>query len=248
MSELTFDPIEATVRVCKRPAFGWNSVVFDTVDSTNNYAKEHLSEITKPTLFLAKHQTAGRGRGQATWEDEGGGKSFLSTWSMKLSHGAPNPRWTLGIGLYLFESLSEAFKYVRFSLKEPNDIFINDKKVAGLLVEGSTQGHVHHLHVGLGINVFSYPTIHSQSATHLSAYMGADQLNEDSWGQFIDYFGTRLIHLEKKATLPNWLGRLSPRLAQALNRHPLHQDNPVQSVASDGSLILARGEINWKEL
>src|SRR5277367_3904578 len=250
MSEVTFDLAEATGRICKRPNFGWDFVPLDTVDSTNSYAKTHCEEFANPTLIMAKHQTEGRGRNENAWADDGEGKSFLSTWSIGLMEGAPDPRWTLGIGLYLFESLSEAFKTVRFSLKAPNDICIGDKKVAGILAEGTSEGGVHNLHVGIGINVFSYPTEHAQTATHLNAFLGSAGLSPETWGQFIDFFGTRLINFEKKAldSSDGWLKRLSNRLVTAMNRYPGYQENPIQAVQGDGTLVRERGQISWKEL
>src|ERR1035437_5238693 len=107
--DLPFDIIESTGRICKRPNFGWLLETLDEIDSTNKYAKESADELGKPSLILAKHQTAGLGRGTRTWEDEGAGNAVLSTWSMRTKT-PPQPYWTLGIGLYLYESLSEAFK------------------------------------------------------------------------------------------------------------------------------------------
>jgi BirA family transcriptional regulator, biotin operon repressor / biotin---[acetyl-CoA-carboxylase] ligase len=250
MSDVTFDLSEATGRVCKRPNFGWDFIPLDSVDSTQTYAKEHCEDFVNPTLIVANHQTAGRGRGEHTWEDDGGGRSFLSTWSLDLMHGAPDPRWTLGIGLYLYEALSEAFRTVRFSLKEPNDIYIGDKKVGGIIVESSSQGDVHNLHVGVGINVFSYPAEHGAIATHLNAYLGTASLTAETWSQFIEFFGSRLLHFENKAAgnTDAWLGRLSARLVDAMNRHPSHSENPVKQVQGDGTLVLERGQINWQEL
>jgi len=250
MSEVTFDLIETTGRICRRPGFGWNMVALDSVESTSAYAKEHFKDFAGPTLIVAKHQTAGYGRKGSKWEDEGEGKSFLSTWTMKLKHGNPDPRWTLGIGLYLFESLSEAFPSVRFSLKAPNDICIGDKKLGGLLVEASSEGDQHQLHVGLGLNVFSYPTSHAESATHLNAFLGSTQLTQETWTNFIEYFGTSLLHLEKKVknSTQGWLPQISNRLAIALNRHPKYVENPVKSVQTDGTLVCERGQINWTEL
>jgi biotin-[acetyl-CoA-carboxylase] ligase BirA-like protein len=250
MNELPFDLSETTARLCKRPNFGWNFVGLDSIDSTQSYAKTHTDDLSKPTVIVAKHQTAGRGRGDHTWEDDGSGKSFLSTWTMELYGEGADPRWTLGIGLYLYESLSEAFKFVRFSLKAPNDIFIADKKLGGIIVETSNEGDVHYMHVGLGLNVFSYPTQHSASATHLNAYTGSDQLSPETWTQFLDFFGTRLLHLEKRAAGQEeaWLKKLSPRLVSALNRNPNYQANPVKQVEGNGSLTLERGQISWQEL
>jgi biotin-[acetyl-CoA-carboxylase] ligase BirA-like protein len=250
MSEVTFDLSETTARLCKRPSFGWDYVGFEEIDSTNEYSKKHAFDFQKPTLIVAKHQTEGKGRGGKVWEDDGPGKSFLSTWCIELIEGPANPRWTLGLGLYLYESLSEAFKTVRFSLKEPNDIYIGDRKVAGVLAEATSEGELHYLHVGVGINVFSYPANHSASATHLNAYLGTASLTPETWAQFLDYFGTRLLHFEKRAvTAPNgWLSRLSPRLVSALNKHPSHQENPVQAVTPEGNIQLEKGEISWQQL
>lgn len=250
MSEVSFDLIETTARLCRRPNFGWSLVALDTVDSTSAYSKEHYNEFASPTLILAKHQTAGYGRKGSQWDDEGEGKSFLSTWSMPLKKGTPDPRWTLGIGLYLFESLSEAFPSVRFSLKAPNDICIGDKKLGGLMVEASSQGDRHQLHVGLGMNVFSYPTSHAEASTHLNAFLGATQLTTETWTNFIDYFGSSLLHLEKKVhnSSQGWLAQISNRLVIALNRHPKYVENPVKSVGADGTLLCERGQISWTEL
>ncbi|MDZ4676690.1 MAG: biotin--[acetyl-CoA-carboxylase] ligase [Oligoflexia bacterium] len=250
MNELPFDLSETAARLCKRPNFGWNYVGLETVDSTQTYSKTHTDDFTKPTLIVAKHQAEGRGRGTNTWEDDGHGKSFLSTWFMELYGEGADPRWTLGIGLYLYESLSEAFKFVRFSLKAPNDIYIGDKKVGGVIAEHTQEGDVHYLHIGVGLNIFSYPTQHAATATHLNAYTGSDQLSSDTWAQFLDYFGTRLVHLEKRAAGQEeaWLKKLSPRLVSALNRHPAYQENPVKLVEGNGSLVLERGKINWQEL
>jgi BirA family biotin operon repressor/biotin-[acetyl-CoA-carboxylase] ligase len=250
MSEVTFDLAETTGRVCKNASFGWDFVGLETVESTNAYAKEHYVEYQGPTLIVAKTQTAGYGRKGSKWDDEGAGKSFLSTWTTELLYGPPDPRWTLGIGLYLFESLSEAFPSVRFSLKAPNDICIGDKKLGGLLVEASSQGEEHQLHVGLGLNVFSYPATHSDTATHLNAYLGGSQLTVETWTNFIEYFGKSLLHLEKrvKNSTQGWLPQISNRLVMALNRHPKHAENPVKSVQVDGTLICERGQVSWTDL
>jgi hypothetical protein len=80
--------------------------------------------------------------------------------------------------------------------------------------------------------------------------LGSAGLSPETWGQFIDYFGTRLINFEKKALDSNggWLKRLSGRLVSAMNRYPGYQENPIQSVQGDGTLIREKGQTNWKEL
>ncbi len=249
MSEPTFSIIEATGRICKKPGFGWKLATLDTVDSTNTYAKSHEAETEDPTIYVAKHQTAGKGRGGNTWVDDGNETSFLSTWTLELKKKGPDPKWTLGIGLYVYESLSEAFPSIRFSLKPPNDICIGDKKVAGILVEGSDSGDLAFLHVGLGINVFSYPTEFSQTATHLNAYLGP-ALTPESWSSFIEMLGSRLLHIERRAeaATKGWLNQISGRLINAYNRHPSATGNQYKAVEADGTLVREQGPISWRDI
>ncbi|MCC6277049.1 MAG: biotin--[acetyl-CoA-carboxylase] ligase [Oligoflexia bacterium] len=250
MIETNFDMFEVCGRVCRKPSFGWDFIGLEEVESTNEYSKEKCADFKGPTLIVAKHQTKGKGRGGKTWEDDGPNASFLSTWTVDLMGGVPDPRWTLGIGLYLFEALSEAFRTIRFGMKAPNDIYIDDKKVGGILVEVSSQDDVHYLHVGVGINVYSYPADMGAHATHLNAYLGSSGLTAETWTHFLEFFGNRLAHLEAKASgqESKWIERLSGRLVDALNRHPEHQSNPVKSIKPNGSLVLEKGEINWLDL
>ncbi len=250
-TDLQFDLLEATSAVCRKPRFGWNFLGLDEVDSTNNYSKEHGPTFVDPTIIVSRNQTAGRGRGGKTWETEGPNTSFLSTWSMYIDE-QPDPRWTLGIGLYVFESLGEAFPALRLklSLKAPNDIYLADRKLAGLLVEATTQAEEHFIHVGLGMNVFATPLEHAQTATCLNTFLGGSLLTPEAWQEFIENFGTSLMHLEKRVQgkTDEWLKKISPRLINALNKNPAYTENPVTAIDPDGSLVLERGKINWKDL
>jgi biotin-(acetyl-CoA carboxylase) ligase len=135
-------------------------------------------------------------------------------------------------------------------MKEPNDIYIDDKKVGGILVEVSNNDGVYYLHVGVGLNLYAYPAELVGQATHLNAYLGAAGLTADSWTHFLEFFGSRLAHVEEKAAgkEDKWIERLSGRLVDALNRHPSHVTNPVKAIKGNGSLVLEKGEVNWLEL
>lgn len=248
MSGPYFDIFEASHAASKRKGFGWNFLHLESCDSTNTYCKTHLNELKLPILVTTSHQTAGRGRGSNEWHDEPKG-SFLSTWCLELLDGPLHPSVTLGIGLYAFEALSEAFP-VKLSMKAPNDIYLGEKKVGGLLIEQTSEGDYDYLYIGLGLNVFSYPANLGATATHLSAYMGSDQLNADTFGDFLQYFGSALLNMETRINLDmeKWIKRLNPRLVSALNRHPEHAKNPVQGVNGDGSLTTAGGPISWQNL
>jgi len=93
-------------------------------------------------LAVADHQTAGRGRLGRTWEDVPG-KSLL--FSLLLRPSAPMPIWP---ELSLVAGGAVA-RVLGGEVRPPNDVFLNGKKVAGILPE-ATKGRVV---LGVGVNV-----------------------------------------------------------------------------------------------
>jgi BirA family biotin operon repressor/biotin-[acetyl-CoA-carboxylase] ligase len=110
------------------------------------------------TLVLAEEQTAGRGRDGRTWHSPHGG-----VW-LGLLLRPPLPSagvLSLRIGLVLADVIEEALGISptaisgpRSGLKWPNDVLLDDRKVAGILCEGRWQGdELQWLGVGIGVNV-----------------------------------------------------------------------------------------------
>lgn len=127
--------------------------------STNDLAKEDAFEGLDPVqLYVTDEQTKGRGRGNNTWTNPALGSSLLSSWSFQ-SLVPPTPYLTSMIGLGLFNAARSTWPFLNWNLKAPNDLFIEDKKIAGLLVETVTQGNQHRIVVGLGLNVFAHPDL-----------------------------------------------------------------------------------------
>ena len=128
--------------------------------STNALAKDKFYP-----LIVTDHQTEGRGRGDHSWEDIQG-LNLLSSWSFPLSN-SPSPVLSLRIGYALFQSLQSSFPHRAWSLKAPNDIFLEDKKIAGLLIEIFQVDQQIRLIVGLGLNLFADPQL--PTSTHLES-------------------------------------------------------------------------------
>ena len=61
------------------------------------------------------------------------------------------------VGLALYKACSGTWPFLNWNLKAPNDLYISNKKVAGLLIETVTQGDDIRLLVGLGLNVLATP-------------------------------------------------------------------------------------------
>jgi BirA family biotin operon repressor/biotin-[acetyl-CoA-carboxylase] ligase len=124
--------------------------------STNTRALElAAAEKSAATLLvLAERQTAGRGRGSNRWWAGDGALTF----SLLLETAAAQigvERWplvSLTVGLAVCEAISELLPEHQVGLKWPNDVFLNRRKVCGILVEVPPDGSGR-LVIGVGINV-----------------------------------------------------------------------------------------------
>ena len=105
-------------------------IELDVVDSTNNYIKQNLDKLDNYTLVTAKHQTRGKGRITRSWYDD---RNSLTS-SMLIKDVKGDPKHLSLIASYaVFKALKELDLDVK--IKWPNDIFLNDKKLCGILIE-----------------------------------------------------------------------------------------------------------------
>lgn len=138
-----------------------NVVYLDNVDSTHALCLRLMDQMDElgfglgPTVVIAGRQTSGRGRGDRRWESPAGGL-FLNWVRSGL---APDT-----IGLLPMLAAAAAHRAVSESgvaeagIKWPNDIVVNGKKLAGILihVRGGDAGWVT---VGLGVNLETAPKL-----------------------------------------------------------------------------------------
>lgn len=126
----------------------------DEVDSTNNHAKELLlsdPNALLPRLWVADRQTSGRGRGSNSWYSPTGCLMFSLAWEPPNDEQLRErmPQLALVVGLSLASAL-DRYSSVKATVKWPNDIYLLDKKVAGILVESPVPDR---WIIGVGINV-----------------------------------------------------------------------------------------------
>jgi BirA family biotin operon repressor/biotin-[acetyl-CoA-carboxylase] ligase len=206
--------------------------------STNAVAKTET--IRAPKLFLAEKQTAGRGRGDHTWTTPP--NALLSTWAFSLTY-APQPILSPLVGLALFEAAMRAAPDLAFNLKAPNDLFLGDKKIAGLLIETVAVGTQVTCAIGLGFNAGD-PPVGVDTATGLARHTQAEALN---WPGFLDawYDGVlQALQLARKSELD--VDRRE-RLKNALNLHPLLKEG-VLNVGPLGQIQTPTQLIDWHQL
>ena len=125
-----------------------------TTPSTNSWAREYLSEPDSHGMVLiASHQSEGRGQKGSTWESESGKNITLSIILRPtfLKHSAQF-LISKAVSLAVCDTLQPIADVV--SIKWPNDIYVNDRKIAGILVENTVVGgSIESSIVGIGLNV-----------------------------------------------------------------------------------------------
>lgn len=146
---------EALIReALKSKTFGRWATCFDTIDSTNRFAKRMAAQGSpEGTLVYAEQQTAGRGRWSRTWDSPRANGLWFS---LVLR---PKKRYKSLTCLTLLGATSVALVMERVTglkvmVKWPNDIYYQGKKLAGILTEVSqNQRDVLYAVMGIGLNV-----------------------------------------------------------------------------------------------
>jgi BirA family transcriptional regulator, biotin operon repressor / biotin---[acetyl-CoA-carboxylase] ligase len=135
---------------------GQQIIQLHEVDSTNNYAAKLLSEgkLAHGTVILAEHQTAGRGQRGRSWQSVGS-KQFTGTFFLKTDFLSVDHLCYLNMGIALsVRAMVQTFTRKNVSIKWPNDIFIENHKIAGILIETNWKnGRVEGAIVGIGVNI-----------------------------------------------------------------------------------------------
>ena len=136
---------------------GQNLVTLKEVDSTNNYLKDLLSNskpVVEGTVIMAEAQYAGRGQQQNKWLSEPG-KNLTFSLLLKPSFLPVNQQFDLtrAISVAVIDALKPYFGE-QLKIKWPNDIYVGNRKLGGMLIENLLQGsNIKHSVVGIGLNV-----------------------------------------------------------------------------------------------
>ncbi len=126
------------------------------IDSTNKYAKQLIQDglSAHGQVIWTNHQTQGQGQRSKTWQDEKGKSVLMSLiFHEQLNHLQAFQVNSL-VASCVLNVLKTALPVLNFYIKWPNDIFVNDKKTCGILIENGWAGTAwKYAIVGIGINV-----------------------------------------------------------------------------------------------
>ena len=131
----------------------WENIDVDyrlSIPSTHLYLKEDKKQRLFPILCIAEHQSSGIGQRQKKWASPFGNNLYFSFKMNTLLR----PQELSGLSLVTALSMLKALKIPELKIKWPNDIYIDDEKLAGILIDlgqGTAEGMS--LIISIGINV-----------------------------------------------------------------------------------------------
>jgi BirA family biotin operon repressor/biotin-[acetyl-CoA-carboxylase] ligase len=193
--------------------FGQKIFSFETIDSTNNCAKALAGcWAEEGTLVLSEEQTAGRGRLGRTWQ---AAPNENLTFSLILRPNLPAEAMNL-LPLYAAVAVAEAVEKttgIAVECKWPNDLLIQNKKAAGILLEGSLkEDKVDFVVIGIGLNVnqTTFPPDLKGRATSLRLESGREVERAGLLRAILRSLEAHYFTIMKQgfhAILPLWLSR-----------------------------------------
>ena len=135
---------------------GQRIVYYPCIDSTNRAARElALQGASHGVVVLADEQSAGRGRLDRTWESQAGEDILASIIVYPKLPAADSFRLTMMASIAVVQAV-ERVCAVACGIKWPNDIFLNGKKLCGILSEGRVDhDRIVFMVIGIGLNVNS---------------------------------------------------------------------------------------------
>jgi len=219
---------------------GYRLAAFETIGSTNDEAKRLAAEgAPEGTVVWARRQTQGRGRQDRTWMSPLGNLYC----SLILRPGKPAAQIAqLGFAAALaaIEAIEPVAPSTRAMLKWPNDVLMDDRKVAGILLEAGDNGAW--LVIGCGINIAHFPENVPFPAISIVTATGFQIAVEDVLSGFCAHFDLWYRHWKAEGFAPvreAWLARAYP-VGTALNvRLPTASlTGTFRDLDGDGALVL----------
>ncbi len=194
----------------KTRRFGAKIYTFDTIDSTNNCARALAAcWAEEGTVIIAERQTAGRGRMGRTWTAN---PLENLTFSVILRPTVPAEDLNL-LPLYVGVAVVDAVRRVTgldVQCKWPNDLLLNGRKVAGILLEGSLkESSVDFVVIGIGLNVNQreFPPELAGKATSLARETGTEFDREELFREIMRSLETHYRSLARRGfsgVIPLW--------------------------------------------
>jgi len=201
--------------------FGKYIYYFPQIDSTNNYAQRLAQEgAPEGTVVLSDYQTKGKGRLDRNWESSKNSNILMSIILRPKLKIEQVMKITIATSEIIISSLEKFLTKlnignITFSVKWPNDVLANGKKIAGILTESSLkEKDIIYIIIGIGLNVNQKISELNDdfrgSATSLFAETNQEFNREILVSEIITEFEKQFFNLERTnydQVLQNWKNR-----------------------------------------
>ena len=187
--------------------------------------------VDLPCLVGAEVQSSGRGRGSNRWET-GRGALLFSVMMRPSDYGVPSEHWpalSIAVASAICEAVESLASNIRCHIKWPNDVFANDRKLAGILIEAAPQ-MPGCLVVGIGMNVNNDLGLLPDNVRNMATSL------EELSGQPLDRTDVLVRLLQSLFDVINRLGENDSRLVDEWNRRNLVAGEPVTVTNGDTSV------------
>lgn len=230
-------------------------MMFDRVDSTNRIALEMASQgLPGGIVILAEAQEKGKGRLGREWFSPEGMNLYFSLLLRPYQPARDFPLYSLATSVALIEAI-QRITGLAVQIKWPNDVVLEDKKLAGILLESEVRGDQSpSLVVGVGVNVNiglnDFPPELQKSATSLRMALGrpvdrADLLIE-LFNQLVEQY--RLV--DDKALLIQAVRQHCQTLGRRVRVQTARQEFEgwAEDLQEDGALLIRMGDGNQRRI
>ena len=186
----------------KKELIGSRIIKIDKIDSTNRYLVDLLNDqaLEEGTVVVAQNQFAGKGQGDHRWESEPGKNLTFSfvIWPRFLDI---SKQFMLNkiISLAIKDFIAEELDAKRVSIKWMNDVYVDNNKIAGMLINNAIPGYTFkHAVIGIGANI-NQEVFRSDAPNPVSlkALTGKEYNLEKSLKKLFYYLNNRYLQLKE---------------------------------------------------
>jgi BirA family biotin operon repressor/biotin-[acetyl-CoA-carboxylase] ligase len=212
-----------------------------SVDSTNLWAERNLSTFDPDALtaITSDEQTAGRGRKGRPWHSPAHKNLYLS-----LVIFVPARQQLIGFSQLAALCIQSelAHQGVQATIKWPNDLLVNQKKIAGILLESKMLFPRLALIIGIGINVNDdLLSFVGQKATSLKKETGLETPLFKITASLIQRFHCSLTRLQEEGFLSisrTWVREVSWMIGKTISIHELGLSGTIQQIDPEGIICI----------
>ena len=168
-----------------------NVVHFESIDSTNLYLKNNYDKLSDLTFVSTNYQSNGSGRTKRNWYSE---KNKNLLFSLLIKDRDLIDRFnTLSIlSAYTIVEVLKEYGINNLSIKWPNDVYVKDDKICGILLESISKENIECLIIGVGLNVNQdnfiedYLTTPTSIKKILSKEISVDEIKNKVYEKLLD--------------------------------------------------------------